>query len=98
VQYQEAELKKYMPMKLVLDAEEKIRVLKHAEVWESTVPQETPAMVMQSMVDFSTNLKTSLPTTLLWKSNVRYKSLERWQESLSISTSRLGVYSSYHPY
>ncbi len=46
-----------MPMKLVLDAEEKIRVLKHAEVWESTVPQETPAMVMQSMVDFSTNLK-----------------------------------------
>jgi hypothetical protein len=46
VQYQEAELKKYMPMKLVLDAEEKIRVLKHAEVWESTVPQETPAMVI----------------------------------------------------
>jgi len=46
ISYQEGKLKKYTPWKLILDVEDKIRVLRHAEVWDADKPTDTPAMAL----------------------------------------------------
>jgi len=46
VSYQEGTLPRYTPWKLILDVEDKIRVLCHAEVWELPTTKETPAMAL----------------------------------------------------
>jgi len=49
VQYQEGKLPKFNPMTLILDVEDKIWVLKHAEAWDMSSPsQEIPAMVLNT--------------------------------------------------
>ncbi len=57
VQYQEAKLLDYTPMNLILDVEERIRVLKHAEVWGHQPTQEMPPMALKSAVEFPSSLK-----------------------------------------
>jgi hypothetical protein len=46
VSYQEGKLPEYDPMKLILDVEDKIRVLQHAKVWTQVTPQVSPAMAL----------------------------------------------------
>jgi hypothetical protein len=46
VQYQEAKLTKYIPHRLILDVQDKISVLKHKEVLNTTDSTNTPAMVL----------------------------------------------------
>jgi len=49
VQYQEGKLRKYNAMRLILDVEDKIRVLKHAEAWETSLSsQDVPAMALNT--------------------------------------------------
>jgi len=59
IQYQEAKLLKLTPMQLVLDVEDKIRVLKHADLWATTAP-ETPAMALAATTAVSDQLKEFL--------------------------------------
>jgi hypothetical protein len=60
VQYQEAKLPGYTPTKLIQDVEDKIRVLKHAEVWENQSHHDTPAMALNTVPVFDTRLKEFL--------------------------------------
>jgi len=61
VQYQEDKLPKFNPMKLILDVEDKIRVLKHAEVWDMSSPsQEIPAMALNTTPAITDQLKDFL--------------------------------------
>jgi hypothetical protein len=58
VQYQEGKLPKYNPMKLVLEVEDKIRVLKHAEVWETaSTTNDVPAMALNTTASITDQLK-----------------------------------------
>ena len=60
VAYQEGQLPKYTPLKLISDVEDKIRVLRHTEVWDSTTNTDTPAMALQAAPTFSDQLKDFL--------------------------------------
>jgi hypothetical protein len=60
VSYQEGTLPKYTPWKLVLDVEDKIRVLWHAEVWDSTKSKDTPAMALNATSTLTDQLKEFL--------------------------------------
>ncbi len=48
VSYQEGTLPKYKPWKLILDVEDKIRVLRHAEVWDSAKSKKIPAIALNA--------------------------------------------------
>jgi hypothetical protein len=48
VSYQEGTLPKYTPWKLILDVEDKIRVLRYAEVWDSAKSKDTPAIALNA--------------------------------------------------
>jgi hypothetical protein len=60
VDYQEGKLPKCTPLKLIQAVEDKIRVLKHAEVWDSAGTSETPAMALASNIQFPDQLKEFL--------------------------------------
>jgi hypothetical protein len=60
VQYQEAKLPEYTPTKLICDVEDKIRVLKHAEVWVPQGSSDTPAMVLTANTPINSSLKEFL--------------------------------------
>jgi len=60
VSYQEGTLPKFTPWKLVLDVEDKIRVLWHAEVWDSTKSKDTPAMALNATSTLTDQLKEFL--------------------------------------
>jgi hypothetical protein len=60
IDYQEGKLPKYTPLKLIQAVEDKIRVLKHAEVWDSVGTSETPAMALNSTMTISDQLKEFL--------------------------------------
>jgi len=59
VQYQEAQLPKYTPLKLILEVEDKICVLKHAKVWNASTP-DIPAMAMNANTLLTDDLKEFL--------------------------------------
>jgi hypothetical protein len=60
IQYQEAKLPRYTPTKLLLDIEEKIRVLKHTEVWDISEQPDTPAVALNITPNMTTQLKDFL--------------------------------------
>jgi hypothetical protein len=60
VSYQEGTLPKYTPWKSVLDVEDKIRVLRHAEVWDSTKSKDTLAMALNATSALTDQLKEFL--------------------------------------
>jgi hypothetical protein len=60
IEYQEGELPKYTPLKLIQDVEDKIRVLKHAEVRDAASHPEAPAMALNSTMKMSNQLKEFL--------------------------------------
>jgi hypothetical protein len=60
VSYQEGQLSKYTPTKLVTDVEDKIHVLKHAEVWESPATPDTSAMALNATPNMTDQLKEFL--------------------------------------
>ncbi len=62
-QFQEAKLPQHTPTKLLLEVEDKIHVLKHAEAWDTLAQHDTPAMALNAtsstittqLKDFLTN-------------------------------------------
>ncbi len=60
VKYQEAKLPGYTPAKLLLDVEDKICVLKHAEVWDTRPHLDTPAMALNTTPTLDAQMKEFL--------------------------------------
>jgi hypothetical protein len=57
VSYQEGKLPKYTPSTLITDVEDKIRVLKYAEVWDTVIRNESPAMALTVTPTLTDQLK-----------------------------------------
>ena len=70
VSYQEGTLPKYTPWKLVLDVEDKIRVLRHAEVLDSTKSKDTPAMALNANPPSLTSSRNFWPIRSAQRLNV----------------------------
>jgi len=60
VSYQEGKLPKYNPLKLILDVEDKIRVLQHAEVWHYPEQNDSSAMALNVAPALTDQLKEFL--------------------------------------
>jgi hypothetical protein len=65
ISYQEGKLRKYTPMNLIQDAEDKIRVLKHASAWDPSNPLETPAMALTATPTLTKQLKEYLANQIM---------------------------------
>jgi hypothetical protein len=57
IQYQEAKLVNFTTQKLIQTIEDKIRVLKHAEVWSPVTQESTPAMALATAPQLSSQLR-----------------------------------------
>jgi hypothetical protein len=69
IDYQEGKLPKYTPFKLIQECENKIRVLKHAKVWTTSSPLDTPAMALTTSSTLSDKLKEFLANQISNKLN-----------------------------
>jgi hypothetical protein len=69
VSYQEGKLPEYTPTKLIIDVEDKIRVLTHAEVWETPASTDTPAMALTAHPTVTDQLKEFLANQITTEIN-----------------------------
>jgi hypothetical protein len=69
VSYQEGKLPKYTPSTLITDVEDKIRVLKHAEVWDTVICNESPAMALTVTPTLTDQLKEYLANQITTEFN-----------------------------
>jgi len=67
ISYQEGKLQKYTSMNLIQDAEDKIRVLKHASAWDPGNSQETPAMALTATPTLTKQLRGFLANQIMTK-------------------------------